>query len=56
MPVGELLDVVDATARTAGGAPARSAVLTQHPLQPFDPRNFTPGELVPTAGPGGSTA
>ena len=47
VPVGELLDVVDATARAADGAPARDAVLTQHPLQPFDPRNFTPGALVP---------
>ena len=35
VPVGELLDAVDATVE--GG---RSAVLRQHPLQPFDPRNF----------------
>jgi exodeoxyribonuclease V gamma subunit len=36
VPVGELLDTIDATAR-----PGREAVLVQHPLQPFDPRNFT---------------
>lgn len=35
VPVGELLDAVDAT--VVGG---RAAVLTHHPLQPFDPRNF----------------
>ncbi len=46
VPVGELLDVIDATARTEDGA-ARGHVLVQHPLQPFDPRNFTLGELVP---------
>jgi exodeoxyribonuclease V gamma subunit len=47
VPVGELLDVVDATARGEEDAPARSQVLVQHPLQPFDPRNFTTGALVP---------
>ena len=47
VPVGELLDVVDATARGSGGRPARERVLVHHPLQPFDPRNFTLGELVP---------
>src|SRR5581483_12161011 len=26
---------------------ARDRVLIHHPLQPFDPRNFTAGELVP---------
>jgi len=30
-----------------GSPPARDHVLVQHPLQPFDPRNFTLGELVP---------
>src|SRR5688572_21376771 len=49
VPVGELLDVVDATARVSGASnvPARAQVLVQHPLQPFDPRNFTRDELVP---------
>jgi exodeoxyribonuclease V gamma subunit len=47
VPVGELLDVIDATARSQDGGLARDQVLVQHPLQPFDPRNFTRGELVP---------
>jgi exodeoxyribonuclease V gamma subunit len=41
VPVGELLDVID---RTVQGD-ARDQVLVRHPLQPFDPRNFKPGEL-----------
>ncbi len=46
VPVGELLDAVDRTVRPAGGDDsARGAVVVRHPLQPFDPRNFTPGEL-----------
>ena len=40
--VGELLDAVDATARRAHGR-ARDQVVTHHPLQPFDPRNFRAG-------------
>jgi exodeoxyribonuclease V gamma subunit len=35
VPVGELLDITG------------TGVVTRHPLQPFDPRNFTAGELVP---------
>jgi exodeoxyribonuclease V gamma subunit len=46
VPVGELLDVIDATVRTADGVPARSHVVVRHPLQPFDPRNFIPGALM----------
>jgi exodeoxyribonuclease V gamma subunit len=46
VPVGELLDVVDRTVRVEDG-PARAHVELRHPLQPFDPRNFDPGELVP---------
>ena len=46
VPVGELLDVVDATVRIAGGD-ARDRVVVRHPLQPFDPRNFIRGRLVP---------
>ncbi len=45
VPVGELLDAIDACATTADGRPARQQVVVRHPLQPFDPRNFTPGEL-----------
>ncbi len=46
VPVGELLDTVDRTLRTENGR-ARAAVLVRHPLQPFDPRTFTPGALIP---------
>jgi exodeoxyribonuclease V gamma subunit len=45
VPVAELLEVVDRTARCAGGGPGRAAVVVEHPLQPFDPRNFRPGGL-----------
>ena len=41
VPVGELLDVID---RSVQGD-ARAQVLVKHPLQAFDPRNFTPGGL-----------
>ena len=46
VPVGELLDVIDATAEVGpehGGA--RDRIVVHHPLQPFDPRNFNPGDL-----------
>jgi exodeoxyribonuclease V gamma subunit len=46
VPIGELLDVIDRTVRTDDG-PARAHVEVRHPLQPFDPKNFTNGELVP---------
>ena len=46
VPVGELLDVVDHTARTPTGR-ARDAVVVSHPLQPFDARNFETSALVP---------
>ena len=46
VPVGELLDVIDATARTPAGD-ARAQVMVRHPLQPFDPRNFVADELMP---------
>jgi len=45
VPVGELLDVVDATVRAEEG-PVREHVVVRHPLQPFDPRNFESGALV----------
>ncbi len=44
VPVGELLDVVDASVRIEGGR-ARDRIVVHHPLQPFDPRNFAPGTL-----------
>ena len=46
VPLNELLDVIDATVRTNGGT-AREHVVTRHPLQPFDVRNFTRGMLFP---------
>lgn len=45
VPIGELLGALDALAVTDGGVPAGEAVVIRHPLQPFDPRNFTPGAL-----------
>jgi exodeoxyribonuclease V gamma subunit len=46
VPVGELLDVVDHSVRTRTGR-ARDAIVVQHPLQPFDARNFERDALVP---------
>ena len=40
VPLGELLDVVDRTARFPDAATARERVVVEHPLQPFDLRNF----------------
>ena len=42
VPVGELLDVVDATVSHPDPGGAKERVLTRHPLQPFDRRNFDP--------------
>lgn len=45
VPLGELLDALDATTENA----ARDQIVVRHPLQPFDVRNVTPGALgVPT--------
>jgi exodeoxyribonuclease V gamma subunit len=46
VPVGELLDVVERTVRWATEDPVRERILVRHPLQSFDPRNFTPGALI----------
>ena len=43
VPVGELLDAVDDAVALPGGA--RAALVVEHPLQPVDPRVFTPGAL-----------
>lgn len=47
VPVGELLDAVDATVRVPDEAtgPASGRLVVRHPLQPFDPRNFAAGAL-----------
>src|SRR5579875_1401763 len=51
VPVGELLDAIDATVRCPEGSnrPASERVCVHHPLQPFDPRNFDPGALATSA-------
>jgi exodeoxyribonuclease V gamma subunit len=45
VPIGELLEVLELTAQNTDGRPVRDQVVVQHPLQPFDPRNFQPGGL-----------
>ena len=45
VPLGELLDALDRTATAPGYDRVRDVITTHHPLQPFDARNFTPGEL-----------
>jgi exodeoxyribonuclease V gamma subunit len=50
VPIGELLDALDTTARTEDGAQVRSKITTRHPLQPFDVANFAPGGLGSRAG------
>src|SRR4029453_9253124 len=45
VPIGELLDALDTTARTPDSSAIRSKIIMRHPLQPFDASNFTPGEL-----------
>ncbi|HEU5484557.1 MAG TPA: exodeoxyribonuclease V subunit gamma, partial [Microlunatus sp.] len=40
VPIGELLDTIDQTVRTADGGRPRTLVHRAHPLQPFDPANF----------------
>jgi len=45
VPLGEILDVIDAVALSADGRPGREHVVVRHPLQPFDGRNFEPGRL-----------
>ncbi len=47
VPLGELLDALDRTATAPDGKKVRDVVTTQHALQPFDPRNFEPGKLLP---------
>lgn len=41
VPLAELLDALDRTTEE----PVRDHILVRHPLQPFDVRNVTPGEL-----------
>lgn len=51
VPLAELVDAVEATLEPAP-VPTRDApdrLVVHHPLQPFDPRNFLPGDLVGTS-------
>jgi exodeoxyribonuclease V gamma subunit len=47
VPIGELLDTIDATVVPADPqrTRAREVVVVEHPLQGFDPRNFEAGRL-----------
>ena len=49
VPLGELLDTIDNTVRCLDEdgveVPARTCVLAEHPLQPFDDRNFRSGAI-----------
>ena len=47
VPLAELLDTLDATARVPDDRPLRDRITVHHPLQPFDARNVEPGALVP---------
>ena len=46
VPLGEVLDALDATAATADGRPVSEAVTVHHPLQPFDAKNVSSGGLL----------
>lgn len=54
VPLGELIDVIDRTAKTGETddlgheVRPRDRVVVQHPLQPFDPRNFRPAGVTGT--------
>ena len=48
VPIGELLDALDRTVPSGDDRPVRDHLTRLHPLQPFDPKNFT------VAGPGAS--
>ena len=49
VPLGEVLDALDGTASTGDDRSVSEAVTVRHPLQPFDAKNVSPGELVPGA-------
>ena len=46
VPLGELIDALDLTATAADGTPLSHQVITRHPLQPFDTRNFVPAGVA----------
>ena len=45
VPVGELLDALDAAGTTGDARPVRASVVVHHPLQTVAERNFTSGAL-----------
>ncbi len=47
VPLGEVLDALDTTASTGDQRSVSEAVTVRHPLQPFDARNVSCGDLVP---------
>jgi exodeoxyribonuclease V gamma subunit len=47
VPLKEVLDALDLTARTGSARSVCETVTVRHPLQPFDARNLTPDALVP---------
>ena len=47
VPIAELLDVVDRSFTCDSGESARDHVVRHHPLQGFDPRNFSTAEGRP---------
>ena len=49
VPVKELVDSLDVTARTVSGRPVSELVTVRHRLQPFDPDNFATTGLGPGA-------
>ena len=46
VPIAELLEEIDAMVDTESGALASEVIRTEHPLQAFDPMNFTDGALI----------
>ncbi len=46
VPLGEVLDALDATTATVDGRLVSEAVTVHHPLQPFDAKNVSPGGLL----------
>ena len=49
VPLGEVLDSLDATASTGDDRRVSEAVTVHHPLQPFDAKNVSVGGLLPGA-------
>jgi exodeoxyribonuclease V gamma subunit len=47
VPLGEVLDALDTTASASDGTSLSAAVTVRHPLQPFDTKNVSRGDLVP---------